>query len=679
MVADARSRVPGSLDPRIRGVVPVLETPFTSTGAVDDDGFLRVVDHVLGAGVSAVMFPGFASEFHKLSDDERWRLIDALLARAGDSPDVAVVISIPDHATRLALRAVERAIGAGADAINVLPPHFLGPPASEVLAHLHAVLEAADPLPVIVQHAPSLTGLSLSTESLLALARKMPNLCAVKVESVPPGPMVTALTEAAPPLATLVGYAGLHMLDAARRGAVGVQPGCSFLELYLRIWDAEAAGLTGEADALHGRLVPYLASWMQSPELIVQVEKTISLRRGLIRSDHCRRPGRPLDRVELESVDRFLEEFAPLLPSGLSGPPLDHPAPGLDAVDTAVFHPTPRCGILDPGCSQESVPRNRSRCAGAPALREGGRMTRSITADVLLDCRHDLGESALWDADRQVFRWVNIPAGELHSLELTSGEHRHEHMGGLLVNVVAADDGSLVLANDREVYRYDPDSKACSTLWTIDEGGGRTRLNDGAVDPSGRLLIGTLAYDHVSPVGGLYSLDGPARSGGSTPRRLLSGLTISNGLGWSPDGSILYHVDSPTRTVMSYDYDAASGAIRPRGVLATVDVEDAVPDGLTVDAEGCVWVALWGGYSVQRYTPDGHLDTIVEISAAHVTSCTFGGPDRAVLLITTARDGGGPEAPVDRYGGAVFAVTPGVQGQQERRLRLPARNSERES
>jgi 4-hydroxy-tetrahydrodipicolinate synthase len=366
LVADARPRVLGGHDPRIRGVVPVLETPFTPTGTVDYDGFLRVTDHVLGTGVSAVMFPGFASEFHKLSDDERWRLVDALLARAGDSPDVAVVISIPDHATRLAVRAVERAIRAGADAINVLPPHFLGPPASEVFAHLHAVLEAADPLPVIVQHAPSLTGLSLSTETLLALARKMPNLCAVKVESVPPGPMVTALTEADPPLATLVGYAGLHMLDAARRGAVGVQPGCSFPELYLRIWNAEAAGRTEDATALHGRLLPYLASWMQSSELIVQVEKTISLRRGLIGSDHCRRPGRPLDRVELESIDRFLEEFAPLL----SGTPSGHPAWGLDALETAVFDPTSRSRVLDPACRAETAPGVRSRCAGTPGPRE---------------------------------------------------------------------------------------------------------------------------------------------------------------------------------------------------------------------------------------------------------------------------------------------------------------------
>jgi sugar lactone lactonase YvrE len=298
-------------------------------------------------------------------------------------------------------------------------------------------------------------------------------------------------------------------------------------------------------------------------------------------------------------------------------------------------------------------------------------MTRTIAAEVLLDCGNSLGESALWDADRQLLRWVDIPAGELHSLDLASGEHRRSQMGGLLVNVVSADDGSLVLANDREVYRYDESGTERTTLWTIDEGG-RTRLNDGAVDPSGRLLIGTLAYDNVTPAGALYSLGGGAAASGSAsrPRRLLSGLTISNGLGWSPDGSIFYHVDSPTRVVKAYDYDTDSGCIRPRGVLATIDLGDAMPDGLTVDGDGCVWVALWGGSAVHRYTPAGKLDAVVEVPAARVTSCIFGGPDRSTLLITTARDGGGVGAPVDRYGGGLFAVAPGVPAQPERHVRL---------
>jgi 4-hydroxy-tetrahydrodipicolinate synthase len=272
------------------------------------------VDHALGTGVTAVMYPGFASEFHKLSDHERWRLVDTLLSCTSGHPDVAAVISVPDHATHLAVAAARRAVEGGADAVNVLPPSFLGPSATEVSAHLHAVIQAAAPLPVIVQHAPALTGVGLSTDTLVALARRLPNLCAVKVESVPPGPMVSQLAEADPPLDTLVGYAGVHMLDAARRGAVGVQPGCSFTEVYQRIWAAWTAGSPGEAVDLHTRLLPYVTYWMESAELMVQVEKTISVRRGLIRSDHCRRPGRLLDRFELGSVDRFLTEFAPLLP-----------------------------------------------------------------------------------------------------------------------------------------------------------------------------------------------------------------------------------------------------------------------------------------------------------------------------------------------------------------------------
>jgi sugar lactone lactonase YvrE len=120
---------------------------------------------------------------------------------------------------------------------------------------------------------------------------------------------------------------------------------------------------------------------------------------------------------------------------------------------------------------------------------------------------------------------------------------------------------------------------------------------------------------------------------------------------------------------MSYDYDTDSGAIRPRGELATIDLASAVPDGLTVDADGCVWVALWGGSAVHRYTPDGKLDAVVTVPAVHVTSCAFGGPDRNILLITTARDGG-PGAPVDRHGGALFAVAPGAPAQPERRLHL---------
>ncbi|HKC26841.1 MAG TPA: SMP-30/gluconolactonase/LRE family protein [Jatrophihabitans sp.] len=296
-------------------------------------------------------------------------------------------------------------------------------------------------------------------------------------------------------------------------------------------------------------------------------------------------------------------------------------------------------------------------------------MTNVIKAEVALDCAHGLGESALWDARRQLFRWVDIPTGTLHSLDLGSGEHRSTVLDDLISNVVLAEDGTLVVANRREVYRYDEASGERQVLWTVDEGGS-TRLNDGAADPAGRLLIGTLAYDNVSAVGGLYSLD-HSDTGGSRQRRLLPGVTTSNGLGWTVDGSRFYHVDSPTRLLRSYDYDVETGDISYRGVLAEIKIGDAVPDGLIVDGDDCVWVALWGGAAVHRYTPAGVLDTVVDVGATYVTSCAFAGSDRDTLVITTARDSGDPGTAPDAHGGALFAVRPGVAAQAERVVSLP--------
>jgi dihydrodipicolinate synthase/N-acetylneuraminate lyase len=311
----ARLGVPGVDQAlHLRGVVPVLATPFQSDGQVDYTGFRRVVSHAASAGVQGVMFPGFASEFHKLADRERWKLTELMVEGASSRPHVAAVVSVPDHATVLAVEAARRAVRAGADAINILPPHFLRPSAAEVRAHLEAVIEAVAPTPVIVQLAPDLTGSALSVDTLTDLHRALPNFQVVKVETNPAGPTVSALVALDPPLASLVGYAGLHMLDAAARGAGGVQPGSSFVEIYVAIWKAWSAGDEAAATHLHRRLLPYLTYWMQDLELIVQVEKTISVRRGLIDSEHCRRPRRALDHMESQSVDRFMNEFVAELP-----------------------------------------------------------------------------------------------------------------------------------------------------------------------------------------------------------------------------------------------------------------------------------------------------------------------------------------------------------------------------
>jgi 4-hydroxy-tetrahydrodipicolinate synthase len=293
----------------------VLETPFHPNEGVDEVGFGRVVDAMAAAGVESVMFPGFASEFHTLTDAERRRLVDVLLERGADGGPAAV-ISIPDHATTTAVANAVHAAEHGAAAVNLLPPHFLGPSLDAVLDHLRAVLDAVAPLPVVLQYAPAQTGTALDASAIKRLAADHQNLACVKVESQPPGRLIAALAAQPHPLPSLVGYGGLQLPDALRRGAIGVQPGCSFVEVYLEIWRLWTGRDRPAAEALHQRLMPYLAYWMQHVNLIVAAEKAISVARGWFASDTCRRPGWRLDGEERAMIDRFLDEFAGYLAPG---------------------------------------------------------------------------------------------------------------------------------------------------------------------------------------------------------------------------------------------------------------------------------------------------------------------------------------------------------------------------
>lgn len=290
------------------GVLPVLAMPFAPDGGLDLDGFDAMCAHVLDAGVDGALLFGLASEFYKLSDAERAELRRRFLVAAAGRQHLTTTVSVTAHSTWLAVEEALAAVGDGAGSINLLPPHFLAPSPRDLVAHLEAVLSAVE-VPVVVQYAPSQTGTALSADVLRSLAREHPNLTTVKVESQPPGRLVAELTTGQPALAAIVGYAGLHLPDAVRRGAVGVQPGCSFVELYVQLWAHHLAGSTEAFEDLHRRMLPYLSTWMENVELIIQVEKTILLRRGLIASDLCRRPGWQLDAEESALIDRFLHEF----------------------------------------------------------------------------------------------------------------------------------------------------------------------------------------------------------------------------------------------------------------------------------------------------------------------------------------------------------------------------------
>ena len=296
----------------IRGIVPIVAAPFTAHGALDDDSFQALVRHLLGTGASGLTLFGLATEFYKLTDAERARMQALFLAETSTSPQVAGIISITDHSWEVAAERARAAEAQGADALMLLPPYFLGPSEDALFEHLRRVIGSVH-IPVIVQYAPAQTGVRIAPELFLQLREALPNADFVKVETQPPGRYVGQLVErSAGRLQALVGYAGVQMPDVLARGAAGIQPGCSFTEIYVALWQHwqhdRAAFM-----ALHTRLLPYSSYWMQGVELIIRAEKTILQRRGIIASDYCRSPAYTLDSQEHAQINQFLAAFHELL------------------------------------------------------------------------------------------------------------------------------------------------------------------------------------------------------------------------------------------------------------------------------------------------------------------------------------------------------------------------------
>jgi sugar lactone lactonase YvrE len=256
----------------------------------------------------------------------------------------------------------------------------------------------------------------------------------------------------------------------------------------------------------------------------------------------------------------------------------------------------------------------------------------------------------VWDAADGSLVWVDIPAGEVHrcALEGRALETRTlpaplgavvlREAGGL---VAAAGDGFLFVGAGGTPERHIP----------VEAELPQNRMNDAKADRRGRLWAGTMAEDETPGAGSLYRLEPDGRV-----ERVLSGVGMSNGLDWSVDGRTFYYVDSLAHAVQAFTFAEASGSLSARRVL--VDLGDAVPDGLTVDAEGCIWVALYGAGVVRRYSPAGDFVGELAVPAANVTSCVFGGPAYDTLFVTSAQRG----AQDDPAAGAVFFERPGVTG-----------------
>lgn len=275
-----------------------------------------------------------------------------------------------------------------------------------------------------------------------------------------------------------------------------------------------------------------------------------------------------------------------------------------------------------------------------------------MRADQLTDPITFHGEGPVFSPSWGGLRLVDLFAGDILSLA-PDGTVTRRHVDTIAAALRPRVGGGAVIALERGFALEEPDG----TLTRLPEvwSDATVRMNDGGTAPDGSFYCGSMAYDQRTGAGSLYRL---APDGSVT--LALAGVTISNGLDWSPDGSLAYYNDTPTGRIGVFDWAPDTGLTGLR-TFAEIPSADGYPDGLTVDSEGGVWVALYAGGAVRRYTPDGRLDEVITVAADRVTACTFGGDDLSQLFITTSRENLAPGE--DPLAGSVFTVTPGVTGQ----------------
>ena len=273
-----------------------------------------------------------------------------------------------------------------------------------------------------------------------------------------------------------------------------------------------------------------------------------------------------------------------------------------------------------------------------------------------------LGEGPVYDDRAGRAYWVDVPGHRVLWRDVADGSRGELPVGTDVSAVIPRENGGFVLLLPTGPTLVDAAGVVEKSIPYDGEGFGARacrapigssttlRCNDAKADPAGRLWFGTMAYDMRAGAASLYRLD----PGATEPVPVCRGITVSNGLGWSADATLMYYVDTPTGRVDVFDYDLATGTASDR--RSFVDVSPGRPDGLCTDAEGAVWVALWGSGAIRRYTPDGRLDREVTVPTRYTTSCAFAGPDLDLLIITTAATrsaAGTPEA------GLTYAYRPG--------------------
>jgi sugar lactone lactonase YvrE len=254
--------------------------------------------------------------------------------------------------------------------------------------------------------------------------------------------------------------------------------------------------------------------------------------------------------------------------------------------------------------------------------------------DILSDVACELGESALWDAERSRFYWVDITKGCILALDWDTRRTVTLGLPDPVGSVALRAGSGLVAALRHAVAFVDVDAGAVEVVRELETDRPGNRFNDGAVDPAGRFWFGSMDLAETDPNGSFYCLRPDL-----TTQAAFDGIICSNGPAWSLDGRTMYHVDSTRRRITAYEFDPSTGAVGAGRLFVSDEDEKWFPDGVTVDADGYVWNCKWDGARIVRYDPDGSVDRVVFLPVPRPTRCAFVGADLNLLAVTSARIG----------------------------------------
>ncbi len=289
----------------LKGICPIIATPFTKKGEVDYDSLQNEVSFLADHGCHGATLFGLAGEYYKLTSDEQMKMLRVVVDTCKEKK-MNSIVSVTQHATEVAIEQAKKYQECGADALMLLPPFFMKPDAGSILTHMIRVCNAVD-IPMVVQYAPEHTGVTISPDVMANLRNEVKTDLYYKIECKPAGGYISSLLRTTNnSVKVFIGNAGYQFIEGFDRGAIGVMPGASMFDIYLQVYDKYLSNDRAGAMKLHGSvLLPMLNHIRQNGEMIIAYEKKILFRRGIIATDYCRVPTFPRD----EEYDALFDEF----------------------------------------------------------------------------------------------------------------------------------------------------------------------------------------------------------------------------------------------------------------------------------------------------------------------------------------------------------------------------------